>query len=106
MSHIEYILKLAFNYSSDIYVNNLGKKIKLSELEDKVDKLQEIVDTFKQIWRKFLMYLQNKFFSNDKNTHEMIDELYYKDILDDKDIKIIHNDYYERHNNRNDDFEL
>ena len=27
-------LYLAFNYSSDIYVNNLGKKIKLSELED------------------------------------------------------------------------
>ena len=26
-------LYLAFNYSSDIYVNNLGKKIKLSELE-------------------------------------------------------------------------
>ena len=40
---------LAFNYSRDIYANNLGKKIKLSELEDKVDKLQEIVDTFKQI---------------------------------------------------------
>lgn len=40
---------LAFNYSSDIYANNLGKKIKLSELEDKVDKLQEILDTFKQI---------------------------------------------------------
>lgn len=40
---------LAFNYSSDIYANNLGKKIKLSELEDKVDKLQEILDTCKQI---------------------------------------------------------
>lgn len=25
----------------------------------------------------------------------MIDEIYYKDILDDKYIKIIHNDYYE-----------
>ena len=40
---------LVFNYSSDIYANNLGKKIKLSELEDKVDKLKKIVDTFKQI---------------------------------------------------------
>lgn len=30
----------------------------------------------------------------------MIDELYYKDI------KIIHNDYYEKHNDRDDDFEL
>lgn len=47
--YIKNNLYLAFNYSSDIYVNNLGKKIKLSELEDKVDKLQEIVDTFKQI---------------------------------------------------------
>ena len=27
-------LYLAFNYSSDIYVQNLGKKIKLSELEN------------------------------------------------------------------------
>ena len=27
-------LYLAFNYSNEIYVNNLGKKIKLSELED------------------------------------------------------------------------
>ena len=26
-------LYLAFNYSNEIYVNNLGKKIKLSELE-------------------------------------------------------------------------
>ena len=56
------------------------------EIEDKVDKLQEIVDTFKKVWIKFLMYLQNKFFSNDKKTHEMIDELYYKDILDDMEL--------------------
>lgn len=84
----------------------VSKNEEIDELEDKVDKLQEIVDTFKQIWRKFLMYLQNKFFSNDKKTHEMIDELYYKDILDDKDIKIIHNDYYEKNNNRDDDMEL
>ena len=46
---INYITFLVFNYSSDIYANNLGKKIKLSELEDKVDKLKKIVDTFKQI---------------------------------------------------------
>ena len=81
-------------------------KEEIDELEDKVEKLQEIVDTFKQIWRKLLMYLQNKFFSNDKKAHEMIDELYYKEILDDKAIKIIHNDYYKRHNERDDDIEL
>ena len=32
--YIKNNLYLAFNYSSDIYANNLGKKIKLSELED------------------------------------------------------------------------
>ena len=32
--YIKNNLYLAFNYSSDIYVNNLGKKIKLSELDD------------------------------------------------------------------------
>ena len=26
--------------------------------------------------------------------------------ISDKDIKIIHNDYYEKHNDRDDDFEL
>ena len=31
--YIKNSLYLAFNYSSEIYVNNLGKKIKLSELE-------------------------------------------------------------------------
>lgn len=76
----------------------------IEELEDKVDKLQEIVNNFKEIWRKFLMFLQNKFFSNDKKTNEIIDELYYKDILNDKDIKIIHNDYYENTKIK-DDFE-
>lgn len=76
----------------------------IEELEDKVDKLQEIVNNFKEIWHKFLMFLQNKFFSNDKKTNEIIDKLYYKDILDDKDIKIIHNDYYEKTKIK-DDFE-
>ena len=98
-------------YSRDTEIVRLknqlvSKNEKIDELEDKVDKLQEIVDIFKQVWRKFLMYLQNKFFSNDKKTHEIIDELYYEDILDYKDIKIIHNDYYERHNNRDDGMEL
>ena len=98
-------------YSRDTEIARLknqlvSKNEEFDELEDIVDKLQEIVNTFKQIWRKFLMYLQNKFFSNDKKIHEMIDELYYKDILDDKDIKIIHNDCYDRHNNRDDDMEL
>ena len=30
------------------------------------------------------MFLQNKFFSNDEKYEEIIDDLYYKDILNDK----------------------
>ena len=37
--YIKNNLYLAFNYSSDIYINNLGKKIKLSELEDYIKQL-------------------------------------------------------------------
>ena len=50
------------------------------------------------------MFLQNKFFSNDEKYEEIIDDLYYKDILNDKDIDKIQNNY--RNKNRDDDFEL
>ena len=66
--YIKNNLYLAFNYSSDIYVNNLGKKIKnrderiedlenklefaddtIDMLEDKVSKLQEALNYFKEL---------------------------------------------------------
>lgn len=50
------------------------------------------------------MFLQNKFFSNDEKYEKIIDNLYYKDILNDKDIDKIQNNY--RNKNRDDDFEL
>ena len=96
-------------YSRDIEISRLknqlvSKNEEIDELEDKVDKLQKIVDTFKQIWRKFLMYLQNKFFSNDKKYEDVIEDLYYKDILDKDDIDIIQNNRYIKNNDK-DDFE-
>lgn len=39
--YIKNNLYLAFNYSSEIYVNNLGKKIKLSESKETIKILQE-----------------------------------------------------------------
>lgn len=77
---------------------------KIDDLEDKVDKLQEMVNNLKKLWDKFIMFLQNKFFSNDEKYEEIIDDLYYKDILNDKDIDKIQNNY--RNKNRDDDFEL
>lgn len=76
---------------------------KIDNLEEQINTLQEIVNTFKKIWKKFLMFLQNKFFSNDKKYEDFIDDLYYKDILNVKDIDIIQNNYKTKDK---DDFEL
>ena len=90
-------------------VRNLKKKIKtredriekleddlnfanetIDELEDKVSELQKIVNYFKELWKKFVEFLQNKFFSNDKYD-DFINDLYDEDILDDNDMAIIQN---------------
>ena len=101
-------------------VRNLKKKIKIrddrieeleydlndanntiDELEDKVSELQKIVDYFKELWKKFIEFLQNKFFSNNKYD-DFINALYDEDILDDNDIEIIQNSSKD---NEKDDFE-
>ena len=99
-------------------VRNLKKKIKtrdyrieeleydlndanetIDELEDKVSELQKVVDYFKELWKKFIEFLQNRFFSNDKYD-DFINDLYNEDILDENDIDTIQN------NSKNkDDFE-
>lgn len=90
-------------------VRNLKKKIKtrddrieeleydlndanetIDELEDKVSELQKVVDYFKELWNKFIKFLQDKFFSNDKYD-DFINDLYDEDILDDNDIESIQN---------------
>lgn len=76
---------------------------KIDDLEDKVDILQKIVNNFRKIWDRFIMFLQNKFFSNDEKYEDIIDDLYYKDILNYKDIEKIQNNY--KNKNRDDDFE-
>ena len=51
-------------------------------LEDKVDKLQEALDYFKELWNKFIKFLQDKFFSSNKYD-DLIDELHEEEIIDD-----------------------
>ena len=101
-------------------VRNLKKKIKtrddrieeleydlndandtIYELEDKVSKLQDTLKYFKELWSKFIKFLQNKFFSNDKYD-DFINDLYDEDILDDNEIDIIQNN---KNIDKNDDFE-
>lgn len=53
-------------------------------LEDKVDNLQEALDYFKELWNKFIKFLQDKFFSSNKYD-DLIDELHEEEIIDDED---------------------
>ena len=90
-------------------VRNLKKKIKtrgdkieeleynlndanetIDELEDKVSELQKIVDYFKELWKKFIEFLQDKFFSTNKYDG-FINDLYDENILDDNEMDIIQN---------------
>ena len=101
-------------------VRNLKKKIKtrddrieeleydlndanetIDELKDKVLELQKVVDYFKELWNKFIKFLQDKFFSNDKYD-DFINDLYDEDILDENYIDIIQNN---KNNDKKDDFE-
>lgn len=101
-------------------VRNLKKKIKtredrieeleydldnandtIYELEDKVSELQKMVDYFKELWKKFIEFLKDKFFSSNKYD-DFINDLYDENILDENDIDIIQNN--EKDKNK-DDFE-
>lgn len=62
----------------------------IDELEDKVSKLEEMLEYFKKLWKRFIEFLQNKFFSTDKYDN-IIQDLYNEDILDNDDIDIIQN---------------
>lgn len=71
------------------------------ELEDKVSKLQETSDFFKELWQKFIRFLQDKFFSSNKYD-DLINDLYNEDIIDDNEMDIIQNN---KNNDKSDDFE-
>lgn len=102
-------------------VRNLNKKIKTRDdriedlenrlefaddtidmLEDKVSKLQEALNYFKELWQKFIQFLQDKFFSTDKYD-EIIEELHNENVIDDNDLDIIQNNSINK--DRDDDLE-
>ena len=72
-------------------------------LEDKISKLQETLDYFKELWQKFIEFLQDKFFSSNKYD-DIIDELYEEKIIDDNDLDIIQNEY-SSYRSKDDDLE-
>ena len=72
-------------------------------LEDKVDNLQEALDYFKELWNKFIKFLQDKFFSSNKYD-DLIDELHEEEIIDDEDLEVIQNEYSSNYS-KDDDLE-
>ena len=49
-----------------------------------------MLEYFKNLWKRFIEFLQNKFFSTDKYGN-IIQDLYNEDILDNDDIDVIQN---------------
>ena len=49
-----------------------------------------MLEYFRNLWKRFIEFLQNKFFSTDKYD-DIIQDLYNEDILDNDDIDIIQN---------------
>lgn len=49
-----------------------------------------MLEYFKNLWKRFIDFLQNKFFSTDKYDN-IIQDLYDEDILDSDDIYVIQN---------------
>ena len=71
-------------------------------LEDKVSKLQEALDYFKELWKKFIKFLQDRYFSSNKYD-DIIDELHEEEIIDD-DLEVIQNEF-SSFNSKDDDLE-
>ena len=78
-------------------INIVNKELEFADdtidmLEDKVSKLEKALDYFKELWDRFIKFLQDKFFSTDKYD-DIIDELYEEEILYSDDIDTIRNEY-------------
>ena len=92
----------------DERISDLENRLEFAEdtidmLEDKVSKLQEALDYFKELWKKFIKFLQDKFFSSNKYD-DLIDELHDEEIIDNDDLEVIQNEF-SRYNSKDDDLE-
>ena len=92
----------------DERISDLENRLEFAEdtidmLEDKVSKLQETLDYFKELWMRFIKFLQDKFFSSNKYD-DLIDELHEEEIIDDDDLEVIQNEF-NSYNSKDDDLE-
>lgn len=77
---------------SDLEYNLNDANETIDELEEKVSSLEQMLNYFKELWDKFIKFLQDKFFSTNRYD-DIIDELYEEEILDNDDMDTIKNEY-------------
>ena len=83
-----------------------GLKHAIIKLEDKISGLEKIIETWKKLWKKFLDFLQDKFFGSQQDSdiyEQFINDLANKKILDSKDIDYIENGFISK---EKDDYEM
>ena len=76
------------------------------KLEDKISGLEKIIEAWKKLWKKFLDFLQDKFFGSQQDSEiyeQFINDLANKKILDSKDIDYIENGFISK---EKDDYEM
>ena len=76
------------------------------KLEDKISGLEKIIEAWKRLWKKFLDFLQDKFFGSQHDSEiyeQFINDLVDRKILDSKDIDYIENGFISK---EKDDFEM
>ena len=77
---------------SDLEYNLNDANETIDELEEKISSLEQMLNYFKELWDKFIKFLQDKFFSTNRYD-DIIDELYEEEILDNDDMDTIKNEY-------------
>ena len=60
--------------------------IMVNIIKEKVDKFEELVNFFKNLWNELLKFFKDKFFSSNEYD-DLIEDLYNEDIFDDTDIE-------------------
>lgn len=76
------------------------------KLEDKISGLEKIIEAWKKLWKKFLDFLQDKFFGSQQDSEiyeHFINDLANKKILDSKNIDYIENGFISK---EKDDYDL
>lgn len=104
IKNLEQKIKTRDNEISRLKFNLESERDRVDELEDEVSRLNQTLNHFKELWEKFIKFLQDKFFSSNKYD-DLINELHNEEIIDDEDLNSIHNQYNDYKQEIDDSFE-